>query len=362
MPSYEASVGDVLGSLTGPSSGLSEATQSAITALLAGMGTSVAVLATTDAISSADASTNATVITQTGDVSANVRFGADSPVQVMTVGSGGNSNVTFTTNNDVIVVLTGGEGDSVTTAAGKDNVTFAGGSATIDTGLGNDEIVISRDAEGSASIDAGDGFDTVRMVGERRDDHHFSFRNGKFFMNSDAELQMDNVNIVAFDTSGDGQADSITVLATSAGDALVARLYQVALGRGGLDQANGTNGLTGDAAVTGQLGGIAFWTDVYNADANLQQTVRAFCNCDEFHAKYDNMTDLQYVQTLFNNLGGNVNAVNGMTAAELAQTINGSMDARYEIAGLIASSDQAIQILGADGTGYVIDGYDGGAA
>lgn len=400
MASYEEGVGGVLtagtaiDNLTGADSGLSQETQDAIRDLLTSLGTTteIEVVATQDNITPENVNLDATVINQTGDSSMRATFTPDSAVRVVTVGSGGESNVVFQTNDDVVVQLGGGLGDSVSTGAGDDTITFAGGSATVNTGDGNDTVVLQggdggdanvnvtmgdgngvvdvQGMTGNATIDAGDGFDLVKMISSRAA-HVFNWIAGRFTMHSDAQLTMENVNVVAFDTTDDGidSVDEITVLADTAGDAITAKLYQVALGRQGLDGADGTNGLTGDQAVGGPLGGISYWTDVFdqgsNTGADLQHTVYSFLNCDEFHDKYDEMTDAQFVQALFDNLGAanntTVTTVNGMTAAELAATINGEYG-RYDAAWAVAASQEAAGILGINGIKYVIDGFDGSDA
>lgn len=399
MASYEEGVGGALSAgeaaaILGASAGLSTETKAAIDELLTSLGatTEIEVVATEDNITMDNVNMDATVINQTGNSNMVATFTPDSAVRVVTVGGAGNSNVQFQTNDDVVVQLGGGANDSVATGGGDDTITFAGGSATINTGEGNDTVVLQGSASGddasatvvmgsgngvidvqgmvgSATVDAGDGFDLVKMISSRAA-HVFNWIAGKFTMHSDAELTMENVNVVTFDENGDGVTDEITVLADTAGDAITAKLYQVALGREGLDAANGTNGLTGDQAVTGQLGGISYWTDVFdqgsNTGADLQHTVYAFLNCDEFHGKYDKMTDAQFVQALFDNLGAangtTVTTVNGMTAAEMAASINGSQTARYDAAWTVASSTEATNILGINGVQYVIDGFDGSDA
>lgn len=399
MASYEEGVGGALSAgeaaaILGASAGLSTATQDAITELLNSLGTStqIDVVVTQNDLNMANVNPDATVINQTGDASANVTFAPDSAVRVMTVGGGGDSNVVFQTSEDVVVQLGGGENDSVATGDGADTITFVGGSATVNTGAGNDTVVLqggSADNQaqanvvmgdgngviavegmtGQATIDAGDGFDLVKMIAMRAE-HVFQWIAGKFTMHSDAELTMENVNVVTFDDNDDGIVDEITVLADTAGDAITAKLYQVALGREGLDGANGTNGLSGDAEVSGQLGGISYWTEVFDQGTNtgidLQHTVYSFLNCDEFHAKYDKMTDAEYVQALFDNLGEanntTVTTVNGMTAAELAATIGANPTGRYDVAWTVASSTEAVNILGVNGVQYVIDGFDGSDA
>lgn len=391
--SYEKPVSEVVDALTGENSGLSQATQNAISQILAD-------LAPTEQVQIADVQvgtlTNETlaeiapaaqVIVMGADSSAEVTFAADSPVQTMVVGGGGSSVVKFETEKPVAVQLGGGSNDSVETGAGDDTITFTGGEATINTGEGNDTVVLQsglnsdgtvnagvatvRGGSGSmtiqlqsmdvsAEIDAGAGFDRIN-VGQDILDMVFRFVDGKFRMHhsprgrsaDDAadgpSIGMENVNVVTFGGEDDGTADAITVLANSQGDAIVASLYKVALGRYGLD-----------APDDGQLGGIEFWVDQFD-QSNEQHLVYSFLNCDEFHSKYDNMSATEYVQALFDNLGAangtTVTTVAGKTVADFAATITDDPVSRYDVAWTVATSEEAINILGQDGANYFVDGF-----
>lgn len=376
--SYESTAADVIGSLE--SSDLSTATKDAITSLIndlaaadqapvvASFATGVVTAETLAATAGAEA---ANIIMMSGDSSADISFAADSPVQAITVGAGGNSNIQFETEKDVTVALQGGEGDTVATGAGNDTITIQGGSATVDTGSGNDTVAITGgDAEilggdgnlvvdiaagaaGNATIDGGLGFDLVKIVSSVVE-HTFQFVAGKFIMNSDFELDMANVNVVGFDSSGDGLYNTATVLADTAAESLVGKLYNIALGR------TETGALDGD--TTNQMGGIEFWTETYpseDAESSLAQTVYSFLNCEEFHSKYDVMNNEQYVTTLFENMGLAADAtIGGKSLADYVSAIDGNADqniARYDVAWAIAASEEAVQVLGADGQKFVID-------
>lgn len=352
---------------------ISAATADAIKGLLTELGanTSAQNVTASDLASTDGVLTNAQlgsdpIVIMGADTSADLTLTAASDVQAIVVGGKGDSVINASADTkDLTIQLSGGENDSVSTGQGSDTVTFDGGSATVDTGEGNDAIVLGKNA-GAVTIDAGDGFDQV-VSQTSRGSHTFTGVNGKFTMHSDVAATMENVNIVSFDEDGNGTIDAITVLADTAGDAITAKLYQVAFGREGLDDAAGTNGLDGADAVRGELGGIAYWTTVFdqgtNTGADLQNTVYSFLNSDEFHSQYDSMSDLQYVQALFANLNEvaktAVTTVNGMTAEDFAAQIGGNTQARYDVAWTIASSDQAVQILGANGDNYVIEGFSG---
>lgn len=311
--------------------------------------------------------------------SANVVFGADSPTDTLVLGSGGGSDVVFDGDKNVSIQLTGGEGDSVTTGTGDDvividggsahvtmlggnnQVTFSGGQATINAADGNDRIMLTEGAAGDVTIDSGDGFDALSLVSNRSEHDFIVNPDGTITMHSDVAATMTNVNLVAFDVNGDNQitaADQVTVLADTHNEALVAKLYKVALGREPIDGADGWGNST--------LGGIDWWFTQYNPDASAEQLAKDFLGAKlqgqditEFQQKYNGMSNGDFVQTLFNNLNSGsaapTDTVNGQNAAWYAQQLDAGLTTREDVAFQIASSNEAVQILGIDGTDYVID-------
>lgn len=383
---------------------LSGATGAAIAGILAGLtgSSSIAGALQSEDVGTADlADITSPVVVMTDGAKFDAQIDASSPIRAVVAATDSNSNnITFATDADVAVQLGGGYNDKVTTAGGDDVVTFVGGvnsTATVNTGAGNDTVVLQaysatnnggeaqvalgtgndvvelRGWEGKATIDGGDGFDQLQVAGARGE-HTFSYVNGHFVMNS-AGITMDNVNVVTFDNTPDNgvdNVDSITVLADTAGDAIVAKLYQVALGRQAIDDAMGTNGLGGDDAIRGALGGISYWTEVFNQGSNsgadLQNTVYRFLGSGEFQQLYCGVDDTTFVTQLFHNLDKVspnfpvLMEVNGKSVQDFVNQLDGSQEARWDVAWEIASSDQASQILGQDGIGYVIEasGLDDG--
>lgn len=302
-------------------------------------------------------------------------FGGEAVTQAVVLGDGDGNNLVFDTAKDVSVQTAGGANDNIQTGSGADKISFMGSadgsaSATVDTGEGNDMVMLSGagkidissgagdlvvaidpTVEVYATIDAGDGFDRINITNSRAE-HHFRFEDGQFVMNSEGEYTMKKVNVVTYEINGNDiidQGDQLTVLATTAKESLAAKLYQVALGRPALD--------AGDDA----LGGINFWLTQFDPEASVQHTVYSFLNCEEFHNKYDNVSDTAYVHTLFANL----NALNSGPAVIEASTLDiqdyvdrlqsGEMN-RYDVAWTIAASSETVKILGVDGVNYVIDG------
>lgn len=369
MASYE-SPSDIIAAIN--DSTLTDTTKDAINNLLAQLGGNATAAAVSENLTEANLAAlvgGAAVVMMGTGTTANVAFAADSPVKAIVVGDGGGSSVAFTTSDDVVVALQGGMNDTVNTAAGNDTISVQGGSATVNTGGGDDtvaiangevnltsgdgnlSVIIETGATGSATIDAGQGFDEVR-VGGNLAQHVFDFVRGMFTMRSPYELDMKDVNIVTFSANAnDENAATATVLATTAQDSLLAKLYQVALDRdnGGLDN-----------PADGQLGGLEFWINQFSED-NLEHAVYSFLNCEEFHTKYDGMDNQAYVEALFNNMGLATDAVvGGKTLADFVSSINGNLNqdiGRYDVAWALAASEQTVQLFGS-GAGdhqYVID-------
>ncbi len=380
MASYEQSVGNVIDNI----SGLSQSTKDAIASLLGGLDSN-ALIAQSDGTTPVDAGTQlvtvnagahltqdlgAPVVIMSGNSSADVTFSASSKIDAMVLGSG-NNNVTFQADKAISVETTGGQ-DNITTAGGNDNLVLNGGNATVNTGEGNDSVVLTganatanvtggtgdmtiwldANATGNATVNAGDGFDRLSLQ-DNRANHTFAVdANGNVIMHSNYGVTMDGVQVVTFDTNKDGQitsADNITVLAENSNDALVATLYKVALGREAIDGADGWGGST--------LGGINWWMNEFEkgaTDGTTDHLVRSFLNCDEFHAKYDSMSNADYVNTLISNAG----ISNANQAAWLDALNNGTMD-RVDVAYAVATDAETVKVLGVDGENYVIDAYAG---
>lgn len=382
---YESAAGiDQIFQDAAAAGGVSAATAAAISELIKDLqtsGSNVAVEQVTASITSA-AEVSAPIVMMGEGATVNATFGADSDVQAIVLNNPGGegSNIEFTGDKAVTVQLGGADGDVVKTSGGDDSITFAGGSATVDTGSGNDTITLT--GEGSvniqqsgsgdmtiklesdsvaATIDAGDGFDQLQVT-SARDAFNIFFDtiSGAFKMlkasfgraEGDA-VTMENVNIVGFGESDDLQ--EISVLATNEGQATVASIYQIAFDREAIDTAGGATNVDGlkfwfEDSANG-LGGDG---SGYTAD-QLDHVYRSMLECPEFAQKTGGMDDQAFVEYLMNNMGATT--VNGQTATEYAaQLASGAVD-RIDLTIQFAQSDEAMVHLGADGTGYVIEGW-----
>lgn len=370
MAQYEASKEEIQQLVD--SGSLSEATQNAIVSLLADSATFTVTEADSN-VSGTD-STSQNLIASPGTTFGD---GSGSPATFTNVENavfqpGANGDLELTTikpvtslldnpaglnldiKNDADNDLTLHEGQaSVTTGDGNDNMSVVGPfQGQIQTGAGNLELTLDNSAQQQAeiSVDAGDGFDLMKLLGGSVK-HDFQFTGGRFHMHS-GDVWMTGINLIATDVNEDGKItwdqDKITILASSEQESFVAKLYKIGLGRQAIDDDNGwSEDGSGDT-----LGGLHWWTTEYNF-TSIDQLVRDFLNCTEFHNKYDDMDNAAFVDALVENLGA--------TDAELQETLlehldDGSLD-RYEAVRAVIEYADSVDIWGTDGENYVIDGF-----
>lgn len=356
MAQYEANE-EQLKALVGDNSGLTAATQAAIVALI---NTGAPTLSTDNA--SGTDNTNVGLVSQQNATFNNAEF---TKVTTAVFDEGAKGTANLTSDSNITAELVNPNGLKVTTGDGNNDIAINGGEASVNTGagedlfqvlgnvkgelnsgLGDDEFQLDEAAQKNAeiSVDAGDGFDLLTLFGNAVK-HSFSFQNGKFHMSS-ANVSLDGVEVVATDVNQDGRitdTDHITVLATDNQESLAAKLYQVALGREGIDDSRDT------------LAGLNFWME-QATDPSFDHFGRAFLNCDEFHNKYDKVDDKAYVDALFANLG-NPSEGASLKADLLSKLESGQLD-RYEVAITLAENDLTVKVLGNDGQQYVIDSND----
>lgn len=343
------------------------------------------------------ATTQAAVVIADG-IAVNANFAGTSPVKAFVAAGApvgedgkptgpvpGGNNIQFATDDDVTVVLSGGTGDFVKTAAGDDMIQFRGGSASIDTGEGNDQVFMQgatgdqvnvSSGSGSsvftfggfegakATIDAGEGFDRVNFMWSSRADHKFDAPTGGKFMIHSGDVTMENVNIVTFDENGDGVIDEATVLATTQGESLIARLYKVALGRDVVDSStvvpDWSPAWAEPTPANYQMAGVQWWfteAGASNSNADLVALAEKFVGVDEFQNDISGLSTAQIVDMLFKNAEVTCSQCADMTKADYVNAIdNGSMSLG-EAAMQIAMSDEATASLGVNGACYFVDDF-----
>lgn len=312
------------------------------------------------------------------DTSINYDFGPDSQIEYVVLGAG-NNRVSFASSDGVTVATQGGTNTAISSngtsndkfilngtapdLSDPDNPVAQETSATIFAGEGDDVVVLNLGPYmvGSASVNGGDGFDQVNLIGSRVD-HHFSIEDGKVVLHSDFAVTMEDMNVVVFDNNASNTLDlfdQVTVVAQDAQDSMAAKLYMIALGRQPIDGSNS------DA----NLDGIKFWMqqfenlpDTKDYDDSVDHLARAFLACPEFAEGYGKLAPVEFVSQIFSNLnlgnnGALVLSAGGMSAAEYMHELEDGSMSREDVVIQIAQSAEADAILGVQGIQYVIDDF-----
>ncbi len=358
---YEAKPNDIQNLIE--NSVLSATTKQAIQDVIA---SGTAIMAQSSATS--ETITSKAIVTEQGAELKDVTFsGTTTAVLDQTTG-----DATFTTQAPVTIEVVDGDIDLNVKNNEDNQITLSGGKATVQTGDGDDNINVNSDFTGTITtgvgdlvltvnevaqenatltVDAGEGFDQLRMLGKI--EHTVDGKmHGKFVLHS-GEVTMEGVQLITQDTDSNGiinGEDHITILATNENDSLVGKLYKVALGREAIDGEDGWGGST--------LGGINWWMNEFEKqsynDGTVDQLVKCFLNCEEFHNKYDKMSDENYVNTLLANAGIEDAARAAAYVKELADGTSRE-DVAYEVVSSIGTDDNGrVQLAGTDGNEYYI--------
>jgi hypothetical protein len=256
--------------------------------------------------------------------------GDDSIVAVgtgnVTVETGGGNDTVLTGDGQDQVTVTGSGDSSVNTGNGDDTLKITGdGNVTVNAGTGDDVIVVASE-QGSATVRGGDGFDRVQMD-DTRDNHTFTIDdNGILVMNS-APTQLDDVEIVEFNNGE-------TVIADSDAKSNVARLYEVLFDR------------------EGDIDGLKYWMNEADEGASINQIAGAFEDSEEFQNEFGNDSDEQFVNKLYDYMAGRDADQEGFNYW-MDSLADGQ--SRADVAVSFAASEEAIELMGIDGTKYVID-------
>ncbi len=267
------------------------------------------------------------VIVAQGAPGADVTIDASNGERIVVAGGGDDQIIVQ--GDAAVTVETGGGNDIITAGQGEDTIVINGdGNNSVDTGDGDDTIVLDTSG-GSSSVEGGQGFDSVDVSSDSRAQHEFiRSEDGGLTLHS-AETQLSGVELVQF-------SDSLTVIADNADKAAAGRLYEVVFGR------------------EADVGGIRFWMDQVDTGKSIQDIAAFFIASDEFKATYsESMTNEEFVAKLYENSFGRSADESGFTfwTAQLEQ---GEMT-RADVALTFAESQEALTLMGIDGTQYVID-------
>ena len=222
----------------------------------------------------------------------------------------------FTVRSERGVVIDAGDGDDqITTGGGSDEVRPGPGNDLVSTGGGDDRIIIDR-FEGDKRIDAGAGIDilsidrSINSISGHMEDGRIVIRDAK-----GGSLAVTNANIFEL-------ADAVYVLATNDSEAIVARLYTMALGR------------TPDAP------GVRYWLDEIAAGHPLADAVHAFSSALYTGTQDDEFLEGFYARAFHRAPDPSEESV------WLRQLQTGAMTRDQVITGLAASEEIQLTITG----------------
>lgn len=355
MAQYEDSTTTVIQNVG--ASGLAQNTKDAIEAILSGT-TSTSMDTYTQGQTAAEGTRIVTVSSDqqlTNDpgapviimdaASAGAQVTLDTSTNNRVLVAGGGNDVITTTGSGNVTVETGGGNDNITTGSGQDFVTVTGsGSSTISTGDGVDQVVIT--GSGSVTVDAGDSNDLITLatdggqatvdggtgfdragLDDARGNHTFSTQGGVLVLNS-TPTQLERVEVVQFN-------DGISVLADSASEASMARLYEVLFDR------------------EADLGGLEYWSGALDSGMSISEVASRFIDSQEFDDAYASVTNEAFLANLYQGMAGREADAGGL-AYWLTQMEDNNMS-KAEVALSFAYSAEAVELMGIDGNHYVID-------
>jgi hypothetical protein len=256
--------------------------------------------------------------------------GGDDNIQVTgdgnsTIETGGGNDTVTGGNGDDTVIITGSGSSSVATGEGDDTIIVTGdGTHTVNAGDGNDTIILGTD-QGEITVDGGDGFDQIALD-DSSGNHTFTIVDGILVMNS-ARTEITNVEAVQFQ-------DGVSVIAENATEGAIARMYEVMFDR----QAD--------------LGGLAYWFGRAEEGVSAGEIANGMASSQEFTNTYGDLSNADLLDSYYQNAFGR-QADAGGKAYWLDQMSAGLTDA--QVAESFATSQEAVQLMGIDGTQYVID-------
>ena len=262
-------------------------------------------------------------------------FEGDAAVTVET--GGGNDSIVLG-NGDNVVNVTGTGDSSVATGTGNDRVVVSGeGKVQVSMVGGNNVVVLASD-KAEVSVTGGTGFDQVQLVDDRTN-HSFEIVNGKVVMHSESATTLDKVQVVGFDMNGDGKievgTDKITVIADNHDKSIVAKMYEIVFDR------------------EGDMGGIEYWLGRVDQGDSLEHVVHSFINSTEFDATYASKSNEDFLKDMYVNLAGREPDADGL--AYWMNRLESGDITRADVAWSFAESAEASQVMGIDGSNYVID-------
>lgn len=242
----------------------------------------------------------------------------------VTVETGGGNDSIATGSGEDEIIITGSGNSSVATGDGDDTITISGdGAPTIDAGDGNDTIVVGTN-QGAATVDGGSGFDEAN-VDDSRGAHSISIEDGIVTLNS-APIQLENVEVVQYN-------DGISILGDGGVESAVGRLYEALFDR------------------EADLGGLEHWLESTQEGSTLGQVAASMIASEEYLSLSGFQNNSEFIDSLYEGILDREADTEGKE--HWLDKMSEGMT-QEEVASSFAFSDEA-QLMGVDGTQYVID-------
>ncbi len=244
----------------------------------------------------------------------------------VTMETGGGNDLINTGSGNNNIVISGAGSPTIVTGTGDDIITLGGtGNRQVDLGDGNNTVILNTNS-GTSTIVAGSGVDTLQVSGPISSHTLTLGANLTLLLNS-SPTQLKGVDLIEF---GSG----VTVVSENRTKTDMARLYEVMFDR------------------MGDKGGLKAWLNTVEAGASIFDVAKAFAGSPEFQNKFASMDNTAYLQALYQNMSGRGADQAGLQYW-LGQMSNGM--SRADVAVAFAGSAEAIQLMGINGTKYVID-------
>lgn len=189
-------------------------------------------------------------------------------VDRIVVGSAGNDKIVVADARNTKIVL--GSGDS--------SVVVGGGVDTVEAGLGN------------STITGGSGDYAVVKLGGSATNYQVTVQNGHAVVTNKATTKVTDISKIQYVQLDGGKA---LVFAQDTTEAAVTTLYETTFGR------------------TADAGGLNYWFDLAKAGVSLSQIASAFTKTAEYADKA-NLSDTDFVQSLYQNTFGRAGEAGGM--------------------------------------------------
>lgn len=207
---------------------------------------------------------------------------------------------------------------------------------------------ITFTGSGNVTVETGDGFDVVELTDSNREDAGFEVDENGNVIITGSSYTLSGVEVVKF-------GDAMSVIAEDEDQAIVARMYQILLNR------------------EPDLEGLEWWLETLqdasfgDGTYDMWDVTHAFMVSKEYEEKYDGMENDEFLTQLYLGLNGREPDAEGFAywmdvlanPEEMIEDWAGDGDnAKVHVVYAFAYSDEADQVMGLEGSKYIVPLYD----